>query len=67
MEDKTSEVIILRVWEQCKFDEIAIIIGEKVNTVKQRFYRGIEKIKYELVFKLTLLVIKTKLIKNNKN
>ena len=48
MEDKTSEVIILRVWEQCKFDEIAIIIGEKVNTVKQRFYRGIEKIKYEL-------------------
>jgi RNA polymerase sigma factor (sigma-70 family) len=41
----TAEIIVLRLWEEFKFSEIAEMLDLKENTVKQRFYRGIEEIK----------------------
>ena len=45
-EDKA--VIELKYFEDKKFDEIAEILGENVNTVKSRLYRGLRKLKLEL-------------------
>lgn len=45
LDQETSEVIVLRVWEQLQFGEIAKLVNESESTVKLRFYRGIDKIK----------------------
>ena len=45
-EDKA--VIELRYFEECKLEEIAQILGENVNTVKSRLYRGLKKLRVEL-------------------
>lgn len=45
LDSQTSEVIILRIWEQLQFNEIAQVTQESESTVKLRFYRGIKKIK----------------------
>lgn len=42
------ESIILRIWEGMQFDEIASIQECKVDAVKKRFYRGIEKLRTNL-------------------
>ncbi len=42
------ELITLRLWEGMQFNEIAEIQGEKTDTVKRRFYRGIEKLRRSL-------------------
>ena len=44
----TAEIIILKIWEQLKFTEIASITGLTENTVKQRYYRGLDELKKSL-------------------
>jgi|GEM_PF-1672670 len=45
LDEKTEEVIILKIWENMKFIEIGRIINENEGTVKMRYYRGINKLK----------------------
>ena len=42
------ELINLRVWEDMTFEEIAEILEEKAITVRQRFYRAVEKVRVSL-------------------
>lgn len=46
MEDKA--VIELKYFEDLKLTEIAEVLGENVNTVKSRLYRGLKKLRLEL-------------------
>ncbi|HEC64862.1 MAG TPA: RNA polymerase sigma factor, partial [bacterium] len=39
-----KEVIVLKVWEDMKFTDIAKVIDTSVNSVKSRYYRGLQKI-----------------------
>lgn len=41
-------VIELKYFEELKFDQIAEILDENVNTIKSRLYRGLKKLKLEL-------------------
>ncbi len=41
-------VIELKYFEELKFEEIAEVLEENVNTVKSRLYRGLKKLKLEL-------------------
>jgi RNA polymerase sigma factor (sigma-70 family) len=43
-----QETINLRVWEDLEFHDIAELQGEKLATVRKRFYRSVEKIKKSL-------------------
>jgi RNA polymerase sigma-70 factor (ECF subfamily) len=45
LDDDTREVIILKIWEEMNFEQIAQIMETKETTVKLRYYRGLEKIK----------------------
>lgn len=45
LDPSSREVILLKVWEDYKFSEIAEIINQKESTVKLRYYRGLEKLK----------------------
>jgi len=45
LDPSTREVILLKVWDDYKFSEIADITKEKESTVKLRYYRGLEKLK----------------------
>ncbi len=45
IDEPTREVIVLRVWEELQFNEIAEVMEIKESTAKLRFYRGIEKLK----------------------
>ncbi|WP_339148676.1 MULTISPECIES: sigma-70 family RNA polymerase sigma factor [unclassified Sutcliffiella] len=45
---KYKTVIILRYFEDMKLDQIAEIIGENVNTVKTRLYRGIKLLRISI-------------------
>ncbi len=44
----TKEIIILKIWDEYKFKEIAKIINKDEDAVKKQFYRGIEKLKGSL-------------------
>lgn len=46
LEDKA--VIELKYFEDMKLNEIAEVLGENVNTVKSRLYRGLKKLRLEL-------------------
>jgi|GEM_PF-56524 len=48
MSDKDKAVIQLKYFEGFKLDEIAYILGENLNTVKSRLYRGLKKLRCEL-------------------
>lgn len=39
------EVIILHVYEELKFSEIAKMLGSSISTVKSRYFQGIKKLK----------------------
>ena len=41
-------IIVLRYFEEMKLQEIAEILGENVNTVKTRLYRGLKFLRIEL-------------------
>lgn len=48
LESETREIIILKTWEELKFDEIAEVMNLNVNNVKAKYYRGIEDLKMKL-------------------
>lgn len=48
LDDKIKTVIILRYFEEMKFDEIARATRTNVNTVKSQVYKGLELLKEEL-------------------
>lgn len=48
MPEKEKAVIELKYFEDMKFEEIAEILEENVNTIKSRLYRGLKKLKIEL-------------------
>lgn len=64
LDEETQEIIILKVWEELKFSEIAKLMNEKESTVKLRYYRGLESLKNNLnkegrkmkVFAIPLLI-----------
>lgn len=41
----TREIVILKIWEEYKFIEIADIVDKTEGAVKMQFYRGIERLK----------------------
>jgi len=45
LDDITREIISLRIWEEFKFREIAKLLDMNESTVKNRFARGIKKLK----------------------
>lgn len=45
LDEFTREVIILKTWEELKFEEIAEVTREKLSTVKLRYYRGLQRLK----------------------
>lgn len=48
MNPEDKAVVELKYFEDMKFDEIAEVLGENVNTVKSRLYRGLKKLRLEL-------------------
>ena len=48
LEPKEREIVILRYFEDKKIEEIAVIMNEKVGTVKSRLYRCMEKLSVRL-------------------
>jgi len=49
MEEKDRRIIELRYFEDLQLDAIAEILDENVSTVKSRLYRGLKKLKVELM------------------
>ena len=45
LSDKDRAVVILKYFEDRKFEEIAAILDENVNTVKSRLYRSMKKLR----------------------
>ncbi len=41
-------IIVLRFFEDLKISDIAEVLGENVNTVKTRLYKGLELLKIEM-------------------
>lgn len=48
LDDTTREVIILKIWEDFTFKQIAEVIEESESNTKLIYYRGLEKIKIQL-------------------
>lgn len=48
LDDLTKEIIILKLWEELKFDQIARIINSDIGSTKMRYYRGMKKIEENL-------------------
>lgn len=48
MSKEDKAVIELKYFEDMKLTEIAEVLGENVNTVKSRLYRGLKKLRLEL-------------------
>ena len=46
--DMDKAIIILRFFEDKKIEEIALILGENVNTIKSRLYRSMKKLRSTL-------------------
>lgn len=45
LDDKSRTVIFLRYFEDMKFDDIAAVVDENINTVKARLYRSLRRLK----------------------
>ena len=48
LDEKTRTVIILKYFEDLKLEEVAKVLGENLNTVKSRLYRGLKQLRIEL-------------------
>ena len=48
LDEKSRTVIILRYFEDLKLEDIAVIVGENLNTVKARLYRTLKRLRLEL-------------------
>jgi RNA polymerase sigma-70 factor (ECF subfamily) len=42
------EVIVLKIWNRCTFDEIGVLLGISPNTAAGRYRYGLQKIKLQL-------------------
>ena len=45
LDAQEREIVVLRYFEEEKLTDIAKVMGLKVNTVKSRLYRAVEKLK----------------------
>ena len=54
------DILILRVWQDLPFREIAAILNQSEGQCKMTFYRLIEKMKQELPAAMVLLLVVTK-------
>jgi RNA polymerase sigma-70 factor (ECF subfamily) len=43
--DGSREILILKIWEEYTFEEIAVLISMNENSVKTQYYRALEKIR----------------------
>ncbi len=59
MDEVTSDIIIMRIWDEMSFNEIASIVEMGVDSVKKRFYRGIEDLKLSVSREEKSLALKT--------
>ena len=48
LEKEDRIVIVLRYYEDMKLEDIAVILDEKLSTVKSRLYRSMKKLKMQL-------------------
>ena len=48
LEDKSRTIILLRYFEDLKLEDIADIVGDNLNTVKDRLYRSLKKLRLNL-------------------
>ena len=48
LEPKLRSVIVLRFFEELKFDEIAAMTQTNVNTIKSQVYKGLDRLKAQL-------------------
>ncbi len=48
LDSTSADIILMKVWDELTFSEIAEAVKLTENNVKQRFYRGIEKVKRSL-------------------
>lgn len=53
LDEKEREIVILKVFEELKLEEIARIMELNLNTVKARLYRALKKLRAELEPELT--------------
>ena len=51
------EIVILRVWENMPYKEIADIIGQKEQACKMTFYRAMENIKKEMPLRFAIIIL----------
>ena len=45
LDEETRDILVLRIWEQWSFKEIAELKGLKCGTIRQKYARGINKLK----------------------
>jgi len=62
LDELTKEVLLLKIWDDFKFAEIANLILENESTVKMRYYRGLRKLKEKLSVNPKLLNISVILV-----
>lgn len=48
LEEKDRTIVVLKVIEELKLEEIAVVLDLNVNTVKARLYRALKKLRIEL-------------------
>lgn len=57
LDSAQREIIILRVWEQMSYKEIAEIVGKSEASCKMMFLRSLEKLRNHLPLAIYLLLI----------
>ncbi len=45
MDEVTADIIVMRMWDEMSFQEIATIVEMNIDSVKKRFYGGIEDLR----------------------
>jgi len=48
LDELTKEILILKIWEDLRFQQISDIVEENINTVKTRYYKGIDDLKINI-------------------
>lgn len=55
LEDEQKDIIIMRLWDEMPFKEIAETLNKNESATKMSFYRGLEKIKQALIIMILAL------------
>ena len=53
LEEKDRTIVVLKVIEELKLEEIAVVLDLNINTVKARLYRALKKLRIELEPKMS--------------